>query len=422
VDQWPLLAELCPLRRDLVSDGFDAALRRLAELAPLVVHEYPSGTRCWTWTVPRAWTCRAAYVETLDGRRVIDQAVHPLHVAAYSRRIDAIVTREELRAHLHTHAVLPDAVPFIFHYYRDDWSFCCTHAVKEALAEERYRVVIDSAHEDGALKVGEWHLPGERPQCVVLAAHLDHAVQANDGLSGVVTALAVMDDLARLPRRTYSYRLLVTAESIGAVAWLSAHEGLLPSLAGGLFLDMTGVDVPAGLQLSYGGDTPIDRCFRAAHAGSEQGAWIAPYRGLVGNDERQFNAPGVRVPMLAYARALPWGHPQRPYPAYHSSADTVASCSPERLARSAAAVRRMIDAWEANWTPRNLFKGEVFLSGVGLAVDRHRDLPAHRAMLRITDMIDGTNSVADIALALELDFFEVLAFLGRLRDAGLVAP
>jgi hypothetical protein len=50
-----LIQELWFLKRDLVSDDYDRALLRLAaEFAskgsPMVIHEYPSGEPCWTWT------------------------------------------------------------------------------------------------------------------------------------------------------------------------------------------------------------------------------------------------------------------------------------------------------------------------------------------------------------------------------------
>jgi aminopeptidase-like protein len=124
VDQYELIADLHPLRRDLISDGFDEALERLCGRFSLQVHRFPSGAPCWTWRIPDKWTCDEAFVETPGGARVIDQARHPLHVASYSCPIDQWVTREELLAHLHVHPRLPEQPPFIFHYYTRTWGFC----------------------------------------------------------------------------------------------------------------------------------------------------------------------------------------------------------------------------------------------------------------------------------------------------------
>ena len=77
-----LINELWFLRRDIVSDGFDQALHRLAEEIPMHIHAYPSGEPCWTWRVPEKWTCHAANLETLDGRRLLDYADNPLHAVS----------------------------------------------------------------------------------------------------------------------------------------------------------------------------------------------------------------------------------------------------------------------------------------------------------------------------------------------------
>ncbi len=420
VDQLALIRELAPLRRDLVSEGYDDALDRLCRRFPITRHMYATGEQCWTWRVPEKWICDEAWIESAAGERLIDQTRHPLHVGSYSSPVDRMVPRAELLEQVHSHPLAPDAPPFLFHYYQDAWSFGASHAVRARLNDPAYRVRVRSRREPGHLKVGEWILPGDSDESFVLCGHLCHPAQANDGLSGVVTALAVMAALAREPRRRFTYRLLIVPETIGSVAWLSRHEALIPKMVGGLFLDMTGVDLPPALQHSYAGDTEIDRCLEQIHLASEPGAWSAPYRGVVGNDERQFNAPGVRVPMLSYARAHPWGHPQRPYREYHSAADDISSVSPSALERSRETVLAMVQAWEANEIPINLFKGEVFLAGCNLAVDRHRQLSAHRDQLRIMDCLDGTNSIAAIATRVRLPFAEVRHFVERLHDVGLV--
>lgn len=417
-EQMELIAELAPLRRDLVSEGFDAALDHLARRFPLTVRAYPTGARAWTWTIPPKWTCLEARIETLDGRVILDAAANPLHVASYSRSIDAVVSREELLEKLHVHPRLSGHPPFIFRYYRDDWGFCCPRAVKDGLAETRYRVRIVSRFEEGALKVGEWSIPGTSGRWFHLGGHLCHPCQAADGLSGVVTALAAMEAAGQGERRV-GLKLLVTPETIGSVAWLAANESAIPDMIGGLFLDMTGLDQPPLLQLSYRGQSRVDTICRLVHESAEEGARTVAYRHGVGNDERQFNAPGVRVPMLGYSRALPMDHPDRPYPQYHSAADTVDIISPAALTRSADMVARMLAALEAESLPRNRFKGEVFLAGYGLALDRERHLSRHRDMLRVMDMIDGSNSTSEIAVALGLEPAWVAEFLRALADCGL---
>jgi len=132
-----LIEELWFLKRDLVSDDYDRALQRLAQEVPMTIHEVPSGTQIWSWTVPEKWTCHEAYIETLDGRRLLDYAEHPLHVVSYSLPFEGQVSREELLAHLHVHPNLPDAIPYVFKYYQRDWGLCATQTLRDSLTDER---------------------------------------------------------------------------------------------------------------------------------------------------------------------------------------------------------------------------------------------------------------------------------------------
>ena len=217
-----LIRELWFLKRDIVSDGFDQALHRLAQEVPMVIHEYPTGEPCWTWRVPEKWTCDEAYLETLDGHRLIDYANHPLHVVSYSLPFEGVVPCDELLQHLHIHSTIPDAIPFVFKYYERDWGLCATQNLRQTLTEQAYRVVIRTRFEPGTLKVGEVLVPGQSPQTFVLVAHLCHPAMVNDDLTGVVVGIEAMRALLKRSqaggRPYYTYRLLILPETIGSVA------------------------------------------------------------------------------------------------------------------------------------------------------------------------------------------------------------
>ena len=419
-DMQELLTALWRLPRDLVSEGYDVALAALATQLPMTIHEFATGSECWSWLVPEKWSCREAYLETLDGRRLFSHADHPLHVVSYSLPFRGEVSREELLRHLHVHPILPDAVPFIFRYYDRDWGLCCSRAQRDALTDERYRVVIDTTFSYGTLKVGEVVLPGDGPESVVLCAHLCHPHMANDDLTGVVVGMDVMRALAARPRRRYTYRFLVVPETIGSVAWLSRHEALVPTLKGGLFLEMLGTDLPPALQHSFAGDTQVDRCFAAALRAHAPDGWTGAHRTVIGNDERQFNAPGVRVPMLSLARVLPQDAAGAPYPYYHSDQDTPERVPAGQLERSRDLVLRLLDTLERDETPVNRWRGELFCARYGIHVDWYTNPEGHRALFAIMDLVDGTRSVLDIATACGISFDATRATLDELARHGLV--
>jgi aminopeptidase-like protein len=446
-DMFQLIEELWFLKRDLVSDDYDRALARLAEEVPMTIHKVPSGTKAWTWTVPEKWTCREAYLETLDGKRLIDYADHPLHVVSYSLPFEGMVDREELLQHLHVHPRLPDAIPYVFKYYQRDWGLCCTQQSRDSLIEDRYRVVINSEFTPGELQIGEVLVKGEVEDCFVLAAHLDHPAMVNDDLSGVVVGLDVMRSLLAGPKPHFSYRFLLFPETIGSVAYLSQNEKLIPSMKAGLFLEMLGNAAPHALQTSFQPDSAGDRILQAAFQEAEPDGYIGPFRTIIDNDERQFNAPGVRIPMLSLSRTEDPASEEtrfRPYREYHSSLDTPAIVAQERLEASRDLVLKLLEAYEegrgqvtqarpgtshdpSSLAPNgneqnrfvvNHFKGEIFAADYpGIWVDYRQDREGHKRRFEIMDRCDGTRTSADIAnelnLSVEVVWDTVEIFLGH---------
>jgi len=270
------------------------------------------------------------------------------------------------------------------------------------------------------LKVGEIIAQGESDESIVFCSHLCHPAMANDGLSGVVVGIEVMRHLMNRKDLHYTYRLLIVPETIGSVAYLSKNEDLIPKIEGGLFLEMLGGRYPHALQHSFTGDSEVDTCFSLGLREHDPQSTEGEYRTLVLNDERQFNAPGVRIPMLSLIRALPKCAPDFPYLEYHSSGDTEAIISADSLNDSKELILRMIDIFERNRIPINNFKGEIFCSRFGLSIDSQIDSKASKALLNLIDKIDGTRSVVDIALECGMSFDSVRALLDQLNSHELV--
>jgi aminopeptidase-like protein/aminoglycoside N3'-acetyltransferase len=415
-----LIDAIWRLPRDIVSDGYDAALAALETQVPMTIHEYPTGTECWSWIVPEKWTCHEAYLETLDGKRLFSYADHPLHVVSYSLPFEGEVSREVLFDHLHVHHQLPEAIPFIFKYYERDWGLCCSKNLKDSLTDERYKVVIKTDFSYGMLKVGEVVIPGKSEESIVLCAHLCHPAMVNDDVTGVVVGIEVIRELLKRQDLRYTYRFLIVPETIGSVAYLSHHEALVPKMKGGLFLEMLGVEYPHSLQLSFDGNTEVDQCFTLAMRKHDPYSWTGAFQTIIGNDERQFNAPGVRVPMLSLSRVLSSSAADWPYRGYHSNYDTPDLISIKRLAESRDLVLRMIETLESNLVPVNTFKGEVFCSRYGLHIDWWTNPEGNKALFDIMFLLDGTRSMAEIADACGISFDSVKKTIDELYRHGLV--
>jgi aminopeptidase-like protein len=243
----------------------------------------------------------------------------------------------------------------------------------------------------------------------------------NDDVTGVVVGLKVMQELLKRASLRYTYRFLIVPETIGSVAYLSQNEDLIPKMKGGLFLEMLGLDQPHALQLSFAGNTELDQCFTLALKKHDFYGWTGAFRTVIGNDERQFNGPGVRVPMLSLSRVLPPAAADWPYRGYHSSDDNPELSSHQHLEDSYRLVLQMIDTLEKNLTPVNKFKGEVFCSRYGLHIDWYTNPEGNQALFDIMYLIDGSRSIAQIAAECHISFEAVKNTLDELYRYGLVA-
>ena len=107
-EMYRCVENLFPLCRSITGEGLRETLRRLGRLVPLTMHEVPTGTAVFDWTVPREWSIRDAYVKDAGGRRVIDFTESNLHVVHYSVPIHARLSLAALRPHLFTLPGRPD--------------------------------------------------------------------------------------------------------------------------------------------------------------------------------------------------------------------------------------------------------------------------------------------------------------------------
>jgi aminopeptidase-like protein len=419
VDMMGLLEDLWPMRRDLVSTGLSQALRRIAEELPLEIESFPTGSEAWTWIIPPNWEVDRAWIKA-DGRTIIDLADNPLHVMSYSQPVNRMVSRQELLAHLHTRPDQPTAVPFEFSYYRPDWGFCVEHNRLTEFQADEYDVLIDSHFDSGRLEIGTLHIPGSSSKEILLSAHLCHPFMANDDLSGVVVLVAVAQWLLNQQNLRYGYRILLGPETIGSLAFLSQHEDQISIFEAGLFLEMLGHDDSFSLQQSRQGESIMDKALRQALMAEGLSYREGAFRQVVRNDEGVINGPGVDVPCPSLSRAAFWSEGGLPFPEYHTSLDRPDIIIGQRLDEALEIVISVITMLEANYTPRRLFKGPVFLSRYDLWVDWRKNRELNAKSEEVMHLLEGDHDLLSIAQQLGLDFHYLKDWLDRFEENGLI--
>lgn len=413
-----LVRELYPICRSITGDGVRQTLARLGQEIPLDLHEVPTGTQVFDWTVPREWNIRDAYVKNSSGERVIDFRAHNLHIVNYSVPVQCRMSLAQLRPHLHTLPDQPDLIPYRTSYYEESWGFCLPHRQLEQLPEDEYEVCIDSTLADGHLSYGEYLLRGDSDEEVLVSCHTCHPSLCDDNLSGVVVATYLAKYLSGRPRR-YSYRFVFLPGTIGSITWLSLNQAQARAIGHGLVLTCIGDRAGFTYKKSRRGDAPIDVAVSHVFShlpGAHASVDFSPY----GYDERQYCSPGFDLPVGCLMRSR-FGE----FPQYHTSADNLDFVHAEQLAESLATILSVFDVLELDRAYLNLNPNcEPQLGRRGLygAMGGARVKQLQMAMLWVLNLSDGRHGLLAIAQRSGLAFNLVNEAAQLLLEHDLLAP
>lgn len=415
---YDLAAEIYPICRSITGDGVRQTLAILARHIPLDIQEIPTGTRVFDWTIPREWNIREAFIEDANGRRIVDFAASNLHVVSCSVPLNARMSLEQLAPHIFTLPEQPNLIPYRTSYYAENWGFCMRHRDFVSLPRGDYHAVIDADLRDGRLTYGEFYLPGQSEEEVLLSAHICHPSLANDNCSGIALLVEMAKHLAAQPRR-YSYRFVFAPGSIGAIAWLARNEARVHRIRHGLIVAGVGDAGGPTYKKSRRGDALIDRAMAHLIRQNYPEGEIVDYSPY-GYDERQYCSPGFNLPVGLIQRSR-FGT----FPEYHTSADNLDFIRAEHLGGSFGLIADALDLVEEQRTvvSRNP-KCEPQLGRRGLyaAMGGGPEMPARTmAMLWVLSLADGVHSLLDMAERAGLPFADIRNTADLLERHGLVS-
>ena len=357
--------------------------------------EVPSGTQAFDWTVPDEWVIREAYIENEKKERIIDAKDCNLHVLGYSAPVDEWVDLEELKKHVYTEPQQPEVIPYVTSYYKERYGFCMSQNMLDSLPDGKYHMYVDSKFIKGSLTYAQAVIPGNSDEEIFFSTYFCHPSMADNECSGPALAAELINYVSSLENRKYTYRFVFVPETIGSITYLS-HENNLAHLKekmkAGFVLSCVGDDNDYSIIGSRYGKTLSDRVLKN----------VMRYRGEFteygfkdrGSDERQYNAPGVDLPVVCFCRSK-FGT----FPEYHTSADNMDFVSPKGFQGSFEVMTEVIDALEKNgyYKMKVLCEPQLGKRGLYSTISRKGIYDRILVQRDVISYCDGQNDLLDLS-------------------------
>lgn len=418
---YDLAYKLFPTFRSLTGQGVRKTLEMISDYIgqdnlSLQIHEIPTGTNVFDWTVPKEWVIRQAYIENEQGEHIIDMQSNNLHVMGYSTPVDKWVDLAELRTHIYTQLDQPDVIPYVTSYYKERYGFCMSDNQKKSLPEGLYHMYIDSELIDGSLTYADIILPGKSDEEILLTSYVCHPSMANNECSGPALLAELIRYVNAIEDRRYTYRFVLNPETIGSIAYLSVnYKHLKEKLLAGVVLSCVGDDRDYSIVHSRYGNTLADKGIKNILS------FLPNYTSYSylkrGSDERQYNAPGIELPVVGFCRSK-YGE----YPEYHTSADDMSLVSPKGFQGSFEVLAEWIQAMEHNGKYRMTVLCEPQMGKRGLypTVSQKGSYDQVQAMVDFIAYADGKNDLFDISNIIHVPIGKLILVMEQLMCKGLL--
>lgn len=414
-----LIEQLFPLHRSQTGEGNRETFRILSERIPLTIHETPSGTSAFGWTIPQEWRIRDAHISH-HGQRLIDYRESNLRVLNGSMPVNASMNFDELKDHLCTHPELPESIPYRTAFFRDHWGFCVRHSEYQRLKELQgpFDVEIDAEFFSGSLTHAEFQSCPNAEESFLIWTHCCHPSLANDNLSSLAIATCLAEELSNTTTRL-NFHFVFAPATIGAINWL-AQQKQLDRFTGGLVLSLLGDRSPLHFKRPARQGTGVERSIAWMQKNTRHDIRVIDFDPF-GYDERQFCSPATNLPVGRLTRSLPGGFPE-----YHSSYDNLDLIDEGCLQESLEMIRNLLQIVDANERLINT-QGhcEPFLQPYDL-YRAHGDANPTRidpqAVMWVLNQSDGTRDLLAIAEKSGIDFRELSRAAQSLKRIGILTP
>ena len=415
---------LYPICRSLTGKGIVKTLKIIQnEFPSLKIKKIKSGTKVFDWRIPSEWNITDAYVLDKDGLKIIDFKQHNLHIVGYSIPLKTTLTKKNFFKNLFFLKNQPTAIPYLTSYYKKGWGFCVSYNQFKKFnnkysSKDKFKIVINSSlKNNGNLNYAELILKGKSKKEILISTNICHPSMANNELSGPIVTMGLINYFSKL-KLNKTLRFVFIPETIGSIAYLSKNLNYLKNnVIGGYNLSCIGDDRQHSLMFSKYQNSASDEAIIAAYKKLK----IKNYKIYSflerGSDERQYNSPGVDLPISSIFRTK-YGS----YPEYHTSLDNFDLVTIKGVTGGFKVAKTAIEILLKNIYPKNKLICEPQMGKRGL----YPTLSAgnlNKLTLSYMDFLqysDGTNSLKKISNLIGVKFEAAEKIYYKLKENSLV--
>ena len=288
----------------------------------------------------------------------------------------------------------------------------CLIGILGLSASKKYHIEIKVKTTKGAMRVGEWILPGRKKDVICINAHIDEL--CNDDLSGCVLAVELMRHISRLKNRKYTYQMILSPEMIGTFFYVLNNMGTVSKTIGMLNLEMTGAGKEWCLKKALSPGAMVEAALNESLVSRK-----IPFRKLLffegyANDEKVYEWPSIRKPSVALQRY--------PFKEYHTSSDTVDNIAPDLMAEALEICIGFVDILEHNYVPAFKSIMPPWLTKHDLYFDREKDPENYfKYNTELLFNIDGSKSLLDLSELTGIGFQKIHDYLEKFVEKGFIS-
>ncbi|WP_321491573.1 DUF4910 domain-containing protein [uncultured Desulfobacter sp.] len=413
-----LFRSLWPINRSLAGPGFRKSLDVLSSKMPMERHRFKTNQKIFDWTIPEEWDVKDAWFADSSGKKYAEFKNNNLHLVSHSNPYMGHLPLSELSQHIHTLPGQPDAIPYRTAYYKETWGFCLSYNEFSRLKDGDYQVHIDTTLQPGYIEIGEAVLPGESDQEILFSTYLCHPSMANNELSGPIAMVFLYELLKIQPKRRYTYRFVISAETLGTLCFLSLRgQHLKNKLMAGYVMTCLADRGEFTYKESRKTGTLGDRAAHLVLKGLGR-HHLCSFDPGNGSEERQYCSPGFNLPVGSLMRTM-----YSRFSEYHTSLDNEKFISFVSLKESVEAYAKIAFVLENNffWWNKVQF-GEPQLGARKLYPEcGFSDTLEQRteAMMWLINFSDGEHDLMSIAERSGQDIMLLISVAEELRSKGL---